>query len=95
MGFLVLGPLTTSSAKPLSARGPSRLRFAWQKDNAKTASRKHELHLKLPHYLKVRPETPCGIEVSGPREFQFPPSGSGTLQKSVCSWESGEEQTPA
>ena len=95
MGFLVLGPLTTSSAKPLSDRGPSSLRFAWQKDNAKTASRKHELHLKLSHYLEVRPETPCGIEVSGPREFHFPPSGSDTLQKSECSWELGEEQIPA
>ena len=81
----MLGPLATSSAELLSARGPSFLRLAWQKDNAKTASRKHELHLKLSQYLEVRPETPCGIEVSGRREFPFPPSGSDTLQKSVSS----------
>lgn len=59
--------------------------FPGRKANAKMGSRKCEFHLRLSHYLEMRPETPCGIEGSGSRGFLIPSSGSDILQMSMSS----------
>lgn len=48
-------------------------------------SRKCEFHLRLSHYLEMRPEIPYGIEGSGSRAFLIPSSGSDSLQMSMSS----------